>query len=189
MRKDMFKVIVERPRGGARFRVNRSRLTSDEALPKRVGMKRFRSINRTDTKWLNENLAPLKRYLMKQVGRPWNKVYSEICENLDANNTVKQHVRDHLQDFIVTKVAIGRDGEWLNGNAYPSWRAAHKTWHQPLYVDPNDGADQTQRQAVEEARDCNAKALALITATFPSSRTHCSATRCYADPGSTNRRE
>ena len=140
MRKDMFKVIVERPRRGARFRVNRSRLTGDEALPSRVGMKRFRKINHTDTKELNENLAPLKRFLMKQVGRPWNKVYSEICEHLDANNTVKQHVRDHLKDFIVTKVAIGRDGAWMNGNDHPGWRgASHMCWHQALYVDPYDG--------------------------------------------------
>ncbi len=140
MRKDMFKVIVERPRQGARFRINRARLSDHEALPKRVGMKRFRTLNRTDTKWLNENLAPLKRYLMKQTGRPWNKVFSEICENLDANNTVKQHVRDHLQDYVVTKVAIGRNGEWMSGNGWPSWRgASHMRWHQPLYVDPDDG--------------------------------------------------
>ena len=60
MRKDMFKVIVERPRRGADFRVNRSRLAGEDDLPSRVGMKRFRSLNRTRSKWLNENLAPLK---------------------------------------------------------------------------------------------------------------------------------
>jgi len=139
MRKDMFKVIVERPRGGADFRVNRSRLAGEDDLPARVGMKRFRALNRTRTKWLNENLAPLKRYLMKQAGRPWSKVYSEICENLDANNTVKQHVRDHLQDFVVTKVAIGKDGEWMNGTERGRWAVNGVTWSQPLYVDPNDG--------------------------------------------------
>ncbi len=139
MRKDMFKVIVERPRLGARFRINRARLADSEALPSRVGMKRFRKLNRTDTKMLNENLAPLKRYLMKQVGRPWNKVYSEICKNLDASNTVKQHVRDHLQDFVVLKVAVGRDGAWMNGNEQPGWKMNNLPWRQPLYVDPNDG--------------------------------------------------
>ena len=139
MRKDMFKVIVERPRRGADFRVNRSRLAGEDDLPSRIGMKRFRTLNHTRSKWLNENLAPLKRYLMKQAGRPWSKVYSEICENLDADNTVKQHVRDHLQDFVVTKVAIGRKGEWMNGNEWPGWRASDAPWRQPLYVDPNDG--------------------------------------------------
>lgn len=116
MREDMFKVIVERPRRGADFRINRSRLAGEDDVPSRIGMKRFRALNRTRSKWLNENLAPLERYLMKQVGRPWTKVYSEICENLDTNHTVKQHVRDHLEDFVVTKVVIGRDGEWMNGN-------------------------------------------------------------------------
>ena len=140
MRKDMFKVIVERPRRGADFPVNRSRLAGENDLPSRVGMKRFRMLNRTKSKWLNENLAPLKRYLIKQAGRPWSKVYSEICENLDADNTVKQHVRDHLQDFVVTKVAIGRNGEWMNGSTRGGrYRATVAPWHQPLYVDPNDG--------------------------------------------------
>jgi hypothetical protein len=139
VRKDMFKVIVERPRRGADLRVNRSRLAGEDDLPSRVGMKRFRTLNRTNSKWLNENLAPLKRYLVKQAGRPWSKVFSEICENLDTDNTVKQHVRDHLQDFVVTKVAIGRDGEWLNGNERSGGRMSDAPWRQPLYVDPRDG--------------------------------------------------
>ncbi len=139
MRKDMFKVIVERPRNGAGFRMNRSRLAGEDDLPSRVGMKKFRKLNRTNSKYLNENLAPLRRYLMKQAGRPWRKVYSEICEHLDAGHTVKQHVRDHLQDFVVTKVAIGRDGEWMNGNQRVFWRNQAAAWFQPLYVDPNDG--------------------------------------------------
>ncbi|WP_428408022.1 hypothetical protein [Hyphococcus sp.] len=138
MRSDMFKVIVERPRRGAGFRMNRARLAGADDLPARVGMKKFRRLNRTDSKYLNENLAPLRRYLMKQAGRPWSKVYSEICENLDAGHTVKQHVRDHLKDFVVLKVAVGRDGEWMNGNA-SHWGAASPPWPQPLYVDPHDG--------------------------------------------------
>lgn len=139
MRNDMFKVIVERPRHGWNLRIKRSRLAVAEDFPSFMGVKRFRALNRTQTKGLNENLAPLKRYLMKQVGRPWRKVYSEICENLDASNTVKQHVRDHLQDFVVMKVAIGRDGEWMNGNPDYSWSNNNRPWRQPVYVDPNDG--------------------------------------------------
>ena len=65
MRKDMLKVIVERPHQAAGFRVNRARLSGEIDIPSRVGIKRFRSVNRTKSKWLNENLSPLKRYLMK----------------------------------------------------------------------------------------------------------------------------
>jgi hypothetical protein len=51
-------------------------------------------------KELNENLSPLRRYLERQVGRPWNKVYSEIAEHLRPDNVVQQHVRDHLRNFV-----------------------------------------------------------------------------------------
>ncbi len=60
------------------------------------------------TKWLNENLAPLKRFLGKQVGRPWDKVYSEIAENLKPTSTVQQHVRDHIEDFVALKTTGAR---------------------------------------------------------------------------------
>jgi hypothetical protein len=99
MREDMFKVIVERPRlvnsngysrDGRKFR-------NDENAPGRLGMKRGY------TQWpksLNENLAPLKRYLEKQVNRPWDKVYSEIRATIDARSTVKQHILQHIRDFV-----------------------------------------------------------------------------------------
>ncbi len=137
MRKDMYKVIVERPRRGAGFSMNRSRHSDADDLPHQVGMRKFRDLNGTRSKWLNENLAPLKRFLMKQVGRPWDKVYSEIRENLEADNVVQRHVLDHLDDYVVRNVAVGRFGEWLNGN--PEGWAPGRPWWQPLYVDPNDG--------------------------------------------------
>ena len=54
--------------------------------------------HRGGLKLLNENLAPLRRYLERQVGRPWDKVYSEIAEGLRVASTVQRHVRDHLRD-------------------------------------------------------------------------------------------
>ncbi|NIA57632.1 hypothetical protein HAV22_28805 [Massilia sp. TW-1] len=101
MREDMFKVIVERPRlvnsngysrDGRKFR-------NDENAPGRLGMKRGYTQR---PKWLNENLAPLKRYLEQQVDRPWDKVYSEIRATIDARSTVKQHILQHIGDFVAT---------------------------------------------------------------------------------------
>ncbi len=137
MRKDMYKIIVERPRGGAGFTMNRSRHSDPDDLPHQVGMRKFRDLNGTRSKYLNENLAPLRRYLFKQVGRPWDRVYSEIRENLEADNVVQRHVLDHLDDYVVRNVAIGKKGEWLNGN--PECWSPDLPWHQPLYVDPRDG--------------------------------------------------
>ncbi|HWA01699.1 MAG TPA: hypothetical protein VG841_15430 [Caulobacterales bacterium] len=107
----MAKVIVERPRRGRGWakaaKPGRSRVVLDDdgnPLPVRA------STNKpARTKELNENLSPLKRYLASQVGRPWNKVYSDISEHLKPSSTVQQHVRDHLEDFVAIKCR-NRDG-------------------------------------------------------------------------------
>ncbi len=124
MRKDMSKVIVERPRLGRAWasekRPGRSRIVEDDdGEPLRAGRggrapKRAKPLK---TKNLNENLAPLRRYLGKQVGRPWNKVFSEISENLKPTSTVQQHVRDHIDDFVAvsTRMRAGKvmvTGKW-----------------------------------------------------------------------------
>ena len=96
MRDDMAKVIVERPRIPA-FNCRKGRPQALEDLPAREGMRRPHAL-RGDRKELNENLTPLRRYLERQVGRPWDKVYSEIAAHLRVDNTVQQHVRDHLGD-------------------------------------------------------------------------------------------
>lgn len=54
-------------------------------------------------KQLNENLTPLKRFLRAQVGRPWDKVYSEINEHVKVKNTVQAHIRQHIDNFIAIK--------------------------------------------------------------------------------------
>src|SRR5262245_11066334 len=101
MREDMSHVIVERPRlGGGRARKGRAVALDD--LPRHEGMRRPHKRS-GDWKTLNENLSPLRRYLEHQVGRPWDKVYSEIARNLRTDSTVQQHVRDHLHDFVAIK--------------------------------------------------------------------------------------
>src|ERR1700744_6407841 len=123
MRHDMFEVIVERPRvnSGARYprptrrRANESARLDPERLPFRAGMKPL-GADHSDEKYLNENLAPLRRYLERQVNRPWNKVWSEICERLKPASTVQQHVRDHIGDFVATDTFV-RDGVvWVNSH-------------------------------------------------------------------------
>ena len=106
MRSDMYKVIVERPRSGKRTRPAALRLRNDLDGPMRLGM---RACN--DYLDLNENLQPLRRYLRAQLGRPWDKVYSEICARIDRRNTVQQHIHQHIDDFIAIKVTEN-DGNW-----------------------------------------------------------------------------
>ena len=138
MRADMFKVIVERPRHGASHapaaKLKRNR---DHGL-KFIGHKRHAKIAAGYTKYLNENLAPLVRFLRSRRGRRWDEVFSEICACLDTGSTVKMHVRQHLEDFVLTRISIGRHGEWMfEGTVLGSegrwWR------RREFFVDPEDG--------------------------------------------------
>jgi len=123
MREDMSKIIVERPRRGG-WGASRGRALPLDHLPQRQGMRRAHS----DRKFLNENLAPLRRYLERQVGRHWDSVYSEIAQHLRPTSTVQQHVRDHLPDLVEIKP-----------------RPAHR-WPKPLFVDPTDGVLKRREQ-------------------------------------------
>ena len=129
MREDMSRVIVERPRrGGDRGRKGRS--VAADALPKQEGMRRKHVLS-GDCKLLNENLSPLRRFLERQVGRPWNKIYSEIARHLRADSTVQQHVRDHLSNFVAVKPLL---------SAVEDGKERHdRLWFEPFYVDPKDG--------------------------------------------------
>jgi hypothetical protein len=121
MRTDMFKVIVERPRGykGSESRADRRR--DDFEGPHRLGMRAGYGYRA-----LNENLRPLQRYLRSQVGRPWNKVYSEIARTIDRRNTVQQHVYQHIEDFVAVKVAW-KDGNLVDLDAYGASKTCRKS--------------------------------------------------------------
>ena len=147
MRADMYKVIVERPRlvhgnwlGGGREVGFRQFMASDER-PSKVGMR----VGHRNRKWLNENLAPLKRFLMSQVGRPWDKVHAELLAGIDQRNTVQQHILAHVDNYVLTDVratprANGRGvvfehlGRWRSHG----WLPVSDSWA-PLFVDPRTG--------------------------------------------------
>jgi len=44
------------------------------------------------------------------VGRPWNKVYSEIRERIDARSALGLHVLQHLEDYVATNTFL-KDGK------------------------------------------------------------------------------
>jgi hypothetical protein len=109
MRKDMKKLICERPRSAHIINtdVNKLRRTKpeeDEVGGKRRGFIRDRN--------LNDYLSPLKRFLAKAAakGRKWDDVYSEICEVLPKDGTLQIHVHDHLK-YMVQKDVTSVDGE------------------------------------------------------------------------------
>jgi len=140
MRDDMFKVIVERPRWGSRF-ADSVKLKKDPNVDrKHVGVNRHVHERACIGKALNENLAPLARYLRRQVGRRWDDVFSEICVQLDTGSTVKMHVRLHLDDLVVSRIGFGRHGELVHNGKVLDPAYGHRRWRgTELYVDPDDG--------------------------------------------------
>lgn len=161
MRDDMSKVLVDSPRGGHRSayalrgsrRARRNRLDRDgESAPLRVGIRR----DAIERKSFGEHLNPLYRYLSKQIHRPWAKVYSELCANVDRRNSVQEHLFQHIGSHVAVNT-VWRDGQVFaldSGDLEP----LEKSW-EPLYVHPLTGILLPNRaRALEKQRQKQALA-------------------------------
>jgi hypothetical protein len=141
MREDMNKVLVEEPRhgraqaraiqGSRRKRWNE--LDPDgEGGPVHVGMRH----DGLCWKQFGEHLGPLYRYLRKQVDRPWNKVYGELCAGLDRRNVVQNHLFQHIDNRVALETTL------LDGEVFVrSWRGLMRVADSgfTMYVHPRTG--------------------------------------------------
>jgi hypothetical protein len=160
MREDMAKIIVERPRLGGHG-MRRGRVPRDlENLPGFVGVRRLVR-QRGGDKHLNENLAPLRRFLEGQVNRPWNKVHSEIRERIKPGNTVQEHLLTHVAQFLKTdvmKAAVSAGAPCgLIDNETGWWRRGTPLREGDLYVDPDDGLIKRARWRLKGMRGAPAR--------------------------------
>ena len=112
MRSDMAKVIVERSRLGGGVPFPRHTPPEGRRVPfedqcNRQGIRRPWMKGRA--KNLNENFAPLRRFLQTNAGRPWNKIYSEVCERINRDSAVQLHVWQHLREvYAVSKRQLNK---------------------------------------------------------------------------------
>ena len=102
MRHDMARVVTERPRAGHGNsskkwgrRLNTNEFDLDDHGPNRAPIARRRQYS--NSKEFSDLLGPLRRYLRKQVGRPWDKVWSDITQTLDSRSLTGQHIFDHIR--------------------------------------------------------------------------------------------
>src|SRR5687768_16772930 len=98
----MAKVVTERPRSGHANpsrkwgrRLNPNEFDLDDHGTARAPVARRRQY--TNWKEFSDLLGPLRRYLCKQVGRPWDKVWSELTRSLDSRSLTGQHIFDHIR--------------------------------------------------------------------------------------------
>lgn len=135
MRADMKKVLTERPRGHGTYSYNdfrqRERAGDYDDLPSHQGMRRPYG---WDRKEFSDLLGPLQRFLRNCVGRPWDDVWSEICQVVGSGNTVDQHLRGHVEQEVETNTVV-IDGQVLSYGRFGG--TLGRPWK--LYVDPRDG--------------------------------------------------
>lgn len=102
-------------------------------------------------------LSPLRRFLAAQVGRPWDKVFSEICSRFGRTSAVKGSIRDNLREYVATDVVL-IDGVPHQKAGCP--RGTEATLEQlsrrtPLYVCPKSGI--LKRVKVRDSKRTQAK--------------------------------
>lgn len=121
-----------------------------------------------NAKGFGENLNPLYGLIRKSVGRPWNKVYSELCRVFDPRSTTGKHILQHVYDQLARpeNTYINESGNIYVRNPYRVDEQIADTYF-TYYVDPRDGIikrnvarkthrqrmrDAAERRAVEEAK-------------------------------------
>lgn len=141
MRDDMKKVLVTRPRLGSRLKngavraLRRERIYEDSEPSTKSGMK---PTNRkySERKYLNEYLNPLIRFLGSVVGRPWDKIHSEIREKSPSDSAVGAHIYQHLWDYVERR-PVWKDGV-VGRTGWHGWRPLEakqgQGWNE-FYVD------------------------------------------------------
>ena len=139
MRKDMNKVIVERPRRGHKnkykdFRHDKCFLVKEDNHLFRESMKIRYKTHYWD-KEFNENLNPLWRWIEKQIGRNYNDVYSEVKKTFDCTKTINDHILIHLKQHITTCVVYHEDGSVHHGELkYTRWNKNSELNYGDIYV-------------------------------------------------------
>lgn len=128
MRSDMRDVLITRGRTGWRGK-RKGRARPLEELPFREGICRDR------TRWFDDHLGPLKRFLSSRVGRHWDDVWSEICAQLDRRGLLQEHVFVHLLQMVEVRVDVV-DGAVVDRVGRPIQPGR---WRTSYYVDPETG--------------------------------------------------
>lgn len=140
MRKDMAKVVTERPRHGHSnpSKKTRKRLSKDEIEKDDHGSTRSPISRRRQFGWnakeFSDLLGPLRRYLHSKIGQPWDEVYSEISKTLDKRTVSGLHILDHV------KYEVEQDVMFVRGIPHAGkvrWQSQHPIVG--FYVDPNTG--------------------------------------------------
>jgi hypothetical protein len=142
MRSDMKKVVTERPRarGGIKSPKGTNRdfqRIGIEDSPKREKIRqKWKRGYESNAKQFTDVLGPLYRYLLKQVGRPWDKVYSEIAKELPKDTMQNIHIYTHVWQFVERDVQIINGKPCHKGSFADGLPIVSDGKYEQLYINP-----------------------------------------------------
>lgn len=82
---------------------------------------------------VSDVLGPLQRFLYSNVGRPWDKVFTELRQGLDVRKVTGRHIFNHLESMVETNCWIGED----RGTYTFRWGREHEV--EGFYANPKTG--------------------------------------------------
>jgi hypothetical protein len=102
-------------------------LPKQESMTKRLGW---------EMRSFSENLGALRGLVTKNVGKNWDKIYSDLCKIVSPTGSqVERHVHQHLGDFIEIDTRINSAGEIEVQKYSGSWEPLSYAWVD-YYVHP-----------------------------------------------------
>jgi hypothetical protein len=150
MRSDMAKLLTEAERGGSGNSSQKwgKRLPyiSDSYYEEEVSWIPSRRTNKTSGKRQGTN--PLKGFLRKNLGRPWDKVYSDACQVLDRRSHGGRKALQILLWLVERNCAIGQKTGLIYGINEWGWDFQVNGF----YVHPKTGLLKEQRIKKEPRR-------------------------------------
>ncbi len=101
-----------------------------DELPRRQGMRPQGS-----WKCYGPNLKPFRRWINRQVGRPWDKIYSQIRKMVAGNALLEASIDDYIERYVTLNCRkAGGKVFATDGELKRSWRRLGPTG-KLLYVD------------------------------------------------------
>lgn len=151
----MNEIVIERPRIGSRDKnLKRDKKALQTIYDDDYEGSRYEPLCRSKTKHLSDHLAPLRRLLRSKVGQYWDDIYSELCQRLDTNKMIGQHVLSHVWDYVEPNVLL------VDGVPYRRCHQRYKQkqlgyWRDEFFVHPDTGILCLVEKAPKEKKSSN----------------------------------
>lgn len=144
MRKDLAKLTTESSRAGGYGKIKyggKARINHDpehDYLDEFGGYRSSARLRHMEYKSFTDVLNPLRGAVRKNLGRPWNDVFSEFCAVLDRRGVSGYHIWTHLMQEVAVNTYLGVDGKVYEKPNKHTWYSRMRPV-EGFYVHPVSG--------------------------------------------------